>query len=398
MHKTVLQKIFSTLLILASFQSIIFSQAYKTIHEKAIVADTHNDVLSTITMAGLDFENDLTGKAHSDLARFKKGGVDIQMFSIFCDDRYGKGTAFKYANAEIDSLYAIAKRNPGKMEMVATPAQLDHALKAHKLAAMMGVEGGHMMEDDLDNLDSLFKRGVRYMTLTWNNSTSWATSAADETKKSFSVTPYGLTEFGKQVVRRMNELGMMVDISHVGEKTFWDAINTTTKPVIASHSSVYSICPVPRNLKDDQIKAVAKNGGVIDINFFSGFIDSTYFKKRDIFFSKHKAEFDSLNALKKPEYEVSELMSKKYPAELNAIRPPLSLLIDHIDYIVKLVGVDYVGLGSDFDGIDSAPLGLEGVQDFPKITEALLKKGYSEKDINKILGGNFLRVFKANSK
>ena len=376
--------------------SLLIAQSYKIIHENAVVADTHNDVLSTATMEGLNIENNLIGKTQSDLARFKKGGVDIQMFSIFCDDRYGKGSAFKYANTEIDSLYAIAKRNPGKMEMVATPAQLQHALMHHKLAAMMGVEGGHMIEDDIDNLDSLFKRGVRYMTLTWNNSTSWATSAADESRKEFTASPYGLTEFGKKIVRRMNELGMMVDISHVGEKTFWDAINTSSKPVIASHSSVYAICPVPRNLKDEQIRAVAKNGGVIDINFFSGFIDSNYFKRRAVFYNKHKQEIDSLNALKKPEYEVSAYMSKKYPGELNAVRPPFSMVIDYIDYIVKLVGADYVGLGSDFDGIDSAPLGLDGVQDFPKITEALLKKGYSKKDVVKILGGNFLRVYKAN--
>lgn len=375
---------------------LIFGQSYKIIHENAVVADTHNDVLSTATMNGLDIGKNLYGKTQSDLARFKKGGVDIQMFSIFCDDRYGKGSAFNYANAEIDSLYAIAKRNPDKMEMVSTPQQLQHALLHHKLAAMMGVEGGHMIEDDLDNLDSLARRGVRYMTLTWNNSTSWATSAFDESRKEFSVSPYGLSDFGKKVVRRMNELGMMVDISHVGEKTFWDAIQTTTKPVIASHSSVYAICPVPRNLKDDQIKAVAKNGGVIDINFFSGFIDSTYMRKRQVFFNRHRQEFDSLNALNKPDYEVSGYMSKKYPAELNEIRPPFSMVIDHIDYIVKLVGVDYVGLGSDFDGIDSAPLGLDGVQDFPKITQALLKKGYSKKDVEKILGGNFLRVYKAN--
>jgi len=378
------------------FPLLIFGQSYKVIHENAVVADTHNDVLSTATMNGLDIGKDLYGKTQSDLARFKKGGVDIQMFSIFCDDRYGKGSAFKYANIEIDSLYAIAKRNPDKMEIVSTPQELQHALMHHKLAAMMGVEGGHMIEDDLDDLDSLAKRGVRYMTLTWNNSTSWATSAFDESRKEFTVSPYGLSEFGKKVVRRMNELGMMVDISHVGERTFWDAINTTTKPVIASHSSVYAICPVPRNLKDDQIKAVAKNGGVIDINFFSGFIDSTYMRKRQVFFSRHKEEFDSLNSLKKPDYEVSEYMSKKYPAELNEIRPPFSMVIDHIDYIVKLVGVDYVGLGSDFDGIDSAPLGLDGVEDFPKITQALLKKGYTKKDVEKILGGNFLRVFKAN--
>lgn len=385
-------------LLIIFLPAFLFAQEYKTIHEKAIVADTHNDVLSTITMKGLNFENDLTGIAHSDLARFKKGGVDIQMFSIFCDERFGKDTAFKYANIEIDSLYAIAKRNPDKMEMVATYMQLEHALKNHKLAAMMGVEGGHMIEDNIKYLDSFFKRGVRYMTLTWNNSTSWATSAKDEAAGTVPNAKKGLNDFGKQIVKRMNELGMMVDISHVGEQTFWDVINTTTKPVIASHSSVYALCPVPRNMKDDQIKAVAKNGGVIDINFFSGFIDSNYFKKRDVFFAKHKNEFDSLNALKLPEYEVSEIISKKYPVEAAAIRPPLSLLIDHIDYIVKLVGADYVGLGSDFDGIDSAPLGLEGVQDFPKITEELLKRNYSVKDIDKILGGNFLRVFKANSK
>jgi membrane dipeptidase len=253
-----------------------------------------------------------------------------------------------------------------------------------------------MIEDNLEYLDSLAKRGVRYMTLTWNNSTSWATSATDESRKSFLITPYGLTDFGKEVVKRMNELGVMVDISHVGEKTFWDAIQTSTKPVIASHSSVYSICPVPRNLKDDQIRAVAKNGGVVDINFYSGFIDSNFFKRRNIFYHQHQAEFDSLSAAHTPEYEIGNYMAKKYPSEVQGLRPPLSLLIDHIDYIVKLVGADYVGLGSDFDGIDSSPLGLDGVQDFPKITEALLKRGYTKKDIYKILGGNFLRVFKAN--
>src|SRR5579862_1308130 len=312
------------------FPAALFSQtSYKVIHQNAIVADTHNDVLSTATMAGLNIENDLTGKTQSDLARFKKGGVDIQMFSIFCDDRYGKGSAFKYANVEIDSLYAIAKRNPDKMEMVATPAQLNHALLHHKLAAMMGVEGGHMIEDDMDNLDSLFRRGVRYMTLTWNNSTSWATSAWDEKRRPFVVSPYGLTDFGKQIVKRMNELGMMVDVSHVGEKTFWDVISTTTKPVIASHSSVYNICPVPRNLKDEQIKAIAKNGGVIQVNFYSGFLDSNYEKKLKTFLLQHEKEFDSLMALKTPDYEINLFFSKKYPQEAAVLRPPLSLLIDH---------------------------------------------------------------------
>jgi membrane dipeptidase len=239
--------------------SFLQAQNYRQIHEEAIVVDTHNDVLSTATMTGLDFENNLLGKTHSDLARFKEGGVDAEFFSIFCDDRYGKGSAFAYANREIDSLYAIAARNPDKMLMVSNPAGISRAIKEKKLASLMGVEGGHMIEDDLGKLDSLYKRGVRYMTLTWNNSTSWATSARDETDHAFIVTPYGLNAFGKEVVKRMNALGIMVDVSHVGEKTFWDAINTTTKPVIASHSSVYAICPVFRNLKDDQIKAIAKN-------------------------------------------------------------------------------------------------------------------------------------------
>lgn len=374
------------------------AQPYREIHEKATVVDTHNDVLSTITMAGMDFSGNLLGRSHSDLARFKSGGVDVQIFSIFCDDHYGKGTAYAYANQEIDSLYAMAARHPDKIVIVKTPTELMKAVNQKKLAAMLGVEGGHMIEDDLDKLDSFYKRGVRYMTLTWNNSTSWATSAWDETDKAFVVTPYGLNDFGKKVVQRMNQLGIIVDVSHIGVKTFWDALATTTKPVIASHSSVYALCPVPRNLRDDQIKAVAKNGGVIQVNFYSGFLDSNYAKRFIAFTRDHKSELDSMNATKLPTYIINDFFTRKYPSETSALRPPLSLLIDHIDYIVKMVGADYVGLGSDFDGIESAPIGLDGVQDFPKITEALLKKGYSRKDIEKILGGNFLRVFKANSK
>ena len=377
-----------------------FSQnpTYKQIHDKAILVDTHNDVLSTVVMEKMNIETDLTGKTHSDLARFKKGGMDLQVFSVFCDGRYGQGTAYKYAMEEIDSLYAIAKRNPDKIQIIYNSSELPAVMAKGKMAAMMGVEGGHMMEEDIDHLDSFFNRGVRYMTLTWNNSTGWATSAWDETGHSFSASPLGLTDFGREVVKRMNQLGMIVDISHVGEKTFYDALAATTKPVIASHSSVYSICPVPRNLKDDQIRAVAKNGGVIQVNFYPGFLDSNYFKRFNAFNASHKTELDSLEKMKWPQYMVNEYFSKHYPQDLVSLRPPLSLLIDHIDYIVKLVGVDYVGLGSDFDGIELAPQGLEGVQDYPKITEALLKRGYKKTDVEKILGGNFLRVLKANEK
>jgi len=281
------------------------------------------------------------------------------------------------------------------MQIVTDPKGLEKAVRQHKLAAMMGVEGGHMIEDDMDYLDSLFKRGVRYMTLTWNNSTSWATSARDETSHAWTVTPYGLTDKGKKIVQRMNELGMLVDLSHVGEKTFWDAINTTTKPVLVSHSSVYALCPVFRNLKDDQIKAIGKNGGVIQVNFYSGFLDSNYAKRQQAFTAHHKRELDSLTALNTPGYAVNEYFSHTYPREANELRPPLSLLIDHIDYIVKLIGADHVGLGSDFDGIESAPQELDDVSCYPLVTRELVKSGYSKEHIEKILGGNFIRVLTA---
>ena len=374
----------------------VSAQEYLRLHEKAIVVDTHNDVLSEATLKGLDIGTDLTGKAMSDLARWKKGGVDVQVFSIFCDDHYGTGSAFRQANREIDSLYSIAARYPDRMQIVTDVAGIEQAVKHHKLAAMMGVEGGHMIEDNMEYLDSFYRRGVRYMTLTWNNSTPWATSAMDETSHAFTVTPYGLTDEGKAIVRRMNELGIMVDLSHVGEKTFWDAIHTTTKPVICSHSSVYALCPVFRNLKDDQIKAVGENGGVIQVNFYSGFLDSNYAPRVNRFLRRHKPELDSMTAAKAPQYAINEYLSKKYPQETDSLRAPLSLVLDHIDYIVRLIGPDHVGLGSDFDGIESPPQQLDDVSTYPLITRELLKRGYKPEDIKKILGGNFIRVLKAN--
>ena len=386
-----------SLLLILVLPLLLTAQSYKKIHRKAVVTDTHNDVISSVTMQGMSIETDLTGKTHSDIARFKKGGIDVQVFSIFCNERFGKDTAFKYANAEMDSLRAIVQRNPGKMMLVTNPAQLEDAVKQKKLACMMGVEGGHMIEDRMEYLDSLFKKGARYITLTWNNSTSWASSAADESKNNLPFGTKGLTAFGKEIVQHMNALGMIVDISHVGEQTFWDVINTATKPVIASHSCAWALCPVPRNMKDEQIKAVGKNGGVIDINFYSGFLDSSYMRRKEIFLNGHKTERDSLQQLKWPYYDIEVWLSKKYQSEADALRPPLSLLIDHIDHIVQLTGVDHVGLGSDFDGIESAPRELNDVSDMPLITKALLERGYSKKDIMKILGGNFIRVFKANS-
>jgi len=373
---------------------LLDAQSYRKLHFRSTVVDTHNDILTTAISKGYSFDQDLTGKTHSDLARMLAGGIDVQFFSVWCDGSYGP-KAFAHANRQIDTLLATIQRNPSKIALTTSPSQLKANLRKGKISALIGVEGGHMIEDNLDYLDSLYRRGVRYMTLTWNNSTSWATSAMLESSKGDSLKQKGLTEFGKQVVRRMNELGMIVDVSHVGEQTFWDAINTSTKPVIASHSCAHAICPVFRNLKDDQVKAIARNGGVIHLNFFSGFVDSSFMRRNQEFMEKHKAERDSLLKTVTDPYFAEDYLFQKYAAEVKALRPPLSMLLDHLDYIVKLVGVDHVGLGSDFDGISSAPQQLDDVTAFPVITEELIKRGYSKKDIRKILGENFIRVWKA---
>ncbi len=371
----------------------IVAQSYKKIHRKAIVVDTHNDILMKAADKGIVFDKNLTGVTHSDLARWKQGGLDVQIFSVYCDGDLKN--PFAYANREMDSLDAVVARNPDKIVKVASYAEVIKAVKHHKIAAMFGVEGGHMIEDDLNKLDSLYKRGARYLTLTHNIAPSWATSAADETTKK-DMPHKGLTDFGNQVIQHMNQLGMIVDVSHAGEQTFWDVIKISTKPIIASHSSVYHLTHSRRNLKDDQIKAIAKNGGVIQVNFNPGFIDSSFDKKEIAFFQKHAAEKDSLMKAGMGDFYTQDYLYKKYAEEANGLRPPLSMLINHIDYIAKLVGVDYVGLGSDFDGINLTPQQLDDVTTYPLITKALIEKGYSKKDINKILGGNFLRVLKAN--
>ncbi|AKD04712.1 dipeptidase [Pontibacter korlensis] len=382
----------SAALSLGLYTHTLSAQDYKKLHQEAILIDTHNDVLISV-MEGLDISKDLRGKTHSDLVRFKEGGVDAQFFSVWSDET---GT-FKYANQQIDSLEAIVKRHPDKLMMAYNAQDIRRAAQQGKMAALIGVEGGHMIESDIKKLEQLHQRGARYLTLTWNNSTPWATSAMDESSGKLKDSQKGLTELGRQIVRRMNKLGMMVDVSHVGEKTFWDVIETTKKPVLVSHSCVHDINPVFRNLTDEQIKAVAKNGGVIHLNFFSGFLDPQFVARINAFQDAHKSETDSLKAKGWKNDAIMDYLAESYPEDVQHLRPPLSLLLAHLDHIVKLVGVDHVGLGSDFDGITSSPQQLDGVQDFPVITKELLARGYSEADIKKILGENFLRVFKANA-
>jgi len=377
------------------FCAISITGFSQKIHYKSILVDTHNDAPTACIEKKVSFDQDLTGINHSDLKRMKTGGLDYQLFSIWCDGE--KVNPYAWAMREMDTMDAVAARNPDKMVIVKDWKTIKSTLKAGKIVAQYGVEGGHMIEDDINRLDTFYNRGVRYMTLTWNNSPSWASSHTAENSSKY--TGYkGLNDFGKQIIQRMNQLGIIVDISHVGEKTFWDAINTTTKPVIASHSNAYSICPVTRNLKDEQIKAVGKNGGVICLNFFSGFVDSNFSKKDMAFRKAHSAEIDSLLATGIQREYAFTMISDKYKTESEVIKPTIEQLMQHFDHIVKLIGVDHVGIGSDFDGINSAPQGLSTVLDYPNFTKALIARGYSNKDIKKVLGGNFLRVYRTVSK
>ena len=380
-----------TILFASTFISLIsFAQNSASIHQKAIVVDTHGDILFNQIKSGIDIGK-LQSTGNFDLVRAKKGGLDVQVFSIWCDEKGG----YDVANQEIDSLYSLIKRYPSKIALVRNADELQQAVKANKLAAMIGVEGGHMIENSLEKLEKLAQRGMIYLTLTWNNSTPWSSSAAEETTGKVKAENAGLSDFGKQVVSKMNELGVMVDLSHVGVKTFFDAIAISKKPVLVSHSCVYALNPVPRNLNDEQIKAVGKNGGLISLNFYAGFLDSTYNSKQKVFFAKYSDELKSLSAKYGRSNAIDTLISK-HPADAEATKPSIEVLIDHVDYIVKMIGVDHVGFGADFDGAEAFPIGINSVADYPKITAALVKRGYKPEEITKILGGNFIRVLKAN--
>ncbi len=370
---------------------------YKKIHFDAIIVDTHNDVAQRM-INGEDISI-RTKHGHSDLPRFKEGGVDIQMFSIWVPPEKKSRSYYDQANEQIDSVMSFVKRNPKQVAFAKTVEEAKSQVEKGKFVTMLGMEGGHPIGNDIKKLEHFYQRGVRYMTLTWNNSTSWGSSAKDETDPDAHLKHKGLNALGKKIVQKMNELGMMVDVSHVGEQTFWDVIKTSKKPIIASHSSVWKLCHHRRNLKDEQLKTIAKNGGVVFINFNPGFIDSTFSAKEAVFLKRNKGRIDSLKSvLKVDDFIKDQRVAEMLHDEYEKIRPPLSMLIDHFDYVAKLIGVDHVGIGSDFDGISVTPLDMDDVTFLPNITHELLKRGYTETDVKKMLGGNFLRVLKANEK
>ena len=370
----------------------------RAIHDSAIVVDTHADTPQRFLDEGFDIgSTDPSDVGHLSLDKARRGNLGAEFFSIWVDPETNQGHFAQHTFDLIDSVYEQAAHHPDRMMMAFSVADIERAHHEHKLAALMGIEGGHSIENDMHLLRDYYRLGVRYMTLSWSNTNEWSDSSGDINDPKIQHHN-GLTDFGKQVVLEMNRLGMIVDISHVADKTFWDAIATTKAPVIASHSSARALVDAPRNMTDDMLRAVAKNGGVVQVNFFSGFVDEDY-RKAMLAQEKDQAAaiqkyVDSLKAQGKPvSYIEIDRMEREWTAKIP--RPPFKSLIDHIDHIAKVAGVDHVGLGSDFDGVSGAtPQGMDSAADLPNITQALLDRGYSADDIKKILGGNLLGVFR----
>ena len=368
------------------------------IHDSALIVDTHADTPQRFLDENFDIgSTDPKDVGHISLDKAKRGNLGAEFFSIWVEPETNQGHFARHTFDLIDSVYEQAARHPDRMMMAFSVADIERAHQQHKLAALMGIEGGHSIENDIRLLRDYYRLGVRYMTLSWSNTNEWADSSGD-IDDSKVQHHNGLTDFGRQVVIEMNRLGMMVDISHVADKTFWDTIAIAKAPVIASHSSARALVNAPRNMTDDMLRAVAKNGGVVQVNFFSGFVDEDYRKAAEAQSKDQQVAIKNyINELKAQGKPVSFVDTDRIEREwIGKIpRPPLKSLIDHIDHIAKVAGVDHVGLGSDFDGVSGAtPQGIDSAADLPRITQALVDRGYSGSDIHKILGGNLLRVFR----
>jgi len=373
------------------------------VEKSALIIDTHADTPQRFVDEGFNLGDPLNG-GNLNLDSIHKGNLGAEFFSIWVEPTLYKGHDARRTLELIDSVKQQVAKYPDKLMFVATPEGIEYAHRMHKFAVLMGIEGGHSIENSLALLRQYYALGVRYMTLTWSNSNGWADSSGDIDDTSIPHTKEGLTEFGKDVVYEMNRLGMMVDISHVSDKTFYRTLVITRAPVIASHSDARALCSAPRNMTDDMLRAVANSGGpnskggVVQVNFFSGFVSQAYWDamkaqsaeaQKAVDEAKKKAVAEGKPFTHADEDKIQRSYMDKIP------RPPLSMLIDHIDHIAKVAGVDHVGLGSDFDGVSGQlPEGLDSPADLPKITQALLDRGYSAEDCRKILGGNLLRVFR----
>lgn len=366
-----------------------FAARARKIHSRAIVLDTHADTPQRLLFEPKFDISRRDAEGHVDIPRMREGGLGAVFFSIWMPSEFTGPKAVERSLRLIDSVHGAVRRNAQALELATTAADVRRAHKRGRIAALMGMEGGHMIDDDLGVLRIYAALGVRYLTLTHFLNNNWADSSTDKPKHN------GLTDFGKNVVRELNRLGVMVDISHVSDRTFYDTLEVSKAPVIASHSSCRAINDHPRNMSDDMIRALAKNGGVMHINYHAGYLSQEQLNATRALGEEVTSKY------KQYEQQCGEDEACKIKADnrayLELVRagqiPAVSWekIVEHIDHVVKLVGPDYVGLGSDFDGANM-PEGMEDASKLHKITEALLKKGYSEKDMEKILGGNTLRV------
>lgn len=343
---------------------------------------------------GFDFsDRDTTG--HMDLPRLQEGGIDLQVFACFVSTNTPPDECRARVDELLDTLETQISRNSERIAVCSTATGAEDIISGGKIAAFLGIENGVALNNNLDNLRHFYDRGVRYLTLTHTSSSEWCISSAD-TMPAFD----GLTDFGRDVVRRMNKLGMIIDISHASAAAVEEVLEVTRDPVIASHSCIHSICPHDRNLTDQQIKAIAENGGLIGINFFVGYLSpgNRWMEIADSIGEAHRGEIDSIETLyqdnRQETYRALDAIYAGMSAETANLGINVATLVDHIDHIVNLVGVDYVGLGSDFDGVGDLPEGLADCSMVPNITRELVERGYTGEDIEKILGGNFMRVFR----
>ena len=366
----------------------VVSPRASQIHRRAIVIDTHDDTTQRLLFDKSFDIGRRHGNGNIDVPRMREGGLDALFFSIFVPDDVTGPLAVRRAMALIDSVHEAVRRHPADLVLATTAADIRRAVADGKIAALMGMEGGHMIDDDLGLLRSYARLGVRYLTLTHSANTNWADSSGDVPRHN------GLTAFGKDVVRELNRLGMMVDVSHIADKTFYDALEVTKAPVIASHSSCRAIANHPRNTTDDMLRVLARNGGVVMINYSVGFLSEEHRVATEkaggtakVFENLLKTcgDNEACAILEMDRVTRTEMMSGELP------KVSWEKIVDHIDHAVKVAGVEHVGLGSDFDGT-SVPLGMEDASKLPKLTQGLLDRHYSERDIQKILGGNILRV------
>jgi membrane dipeptidase len=361
------------------------SERARKVHAAGMLFDGHNDLPWRLRTDG-DFslrKFELSRRLDSgqtDIPRLREGGVKAQFWSVYIPSEHPNPA--RTVTEQIDLVRRMVERYPDAFEMAYTADDVERIARSGKIASLVGIEGGVAIENSLAQLRAFYNLGARYMTLTHNTTLDWADAAIDTPKHD------GLSPFGERVVKEMNRLGMLVDISHVSPATMADALRVSVAPVIASHSSAYALCPSPRNVPDEILQAVKQNGGVVMVNFYSGFIVPEAGKKMRAVFQEMRAKYP------KPAERTKAMEAWMKSDAAKFARGTYRDVVDHIDHIVKVAGIDHVGIGSDFDGISQCPVGLDDVSAYPRLTDELLRRGYSESDVHKILGSNVLRAFR----